>query len=220
MAVEYAYRQQTTFDVVWWVRAEEPATLVGDFTALAGALGLPEQAQRDPMAVVVAVHRWLARHDRWLLVFDNAARPDDVTQLLPPGGGGQVLVTSRWTAWGEVAKPLPLEVLARQEAVALLRKRTGTDDEQAAAALAEALGDLPLALAEAAAYIEQTQLGVDAYLRLVQERAVELFGLRQPTGAQQRVATVWSLSLERVRAAALRLRRSFPCVPFWPRGHS
>jgi tetratricopeptide (TPR) repeat protein len=200
LAVEYAYRQQSAFDVVWWVRAEEAAALTSDFIALAGPLNLPEHTQTDPAVVVPALHRWLAGHGRWLLVFDNVTRPEDVTQLLPPAGGGQVLVTSRWAAWGEMAKPLLLEVLSRDEAVAYLRKRTGTSDEQAAAALAQTLGDLPLALAEAAAYIEQTQLGLDDYLGLVQERAVELFGLRQPAGAQRRVATVWSLSLERVRA--------------------
>ena len=69
-------------------------------------------------------------------------------------------------------------------------------------ALAKALGDLPLALAEAAAYIEETQVSLEEYLQLVQERAVELFGLHQPSGAERRVATVWSLSLERVREDA------------------
>jgi tetratricopeptide (TPR) repeat protein len=202
LAVEYVYRQRGALDVVWWVRAEEPATLTSDFTALAAALNLPEQTQTDPVVVVAALHRWLAGHGRWLLIFDNVTQPEDVTPLLPPAGGGQVLVTSRWAAWGEWAKPLRLEVLSRNEAVAFVRKRTGTTDERGAAALAETLGDLPLALAEAAAYIEETQVGLEEYLQLVQERAVELFGLAQPTGAERRVATVWSLSLERVRGEA------------------
>jgi tetratricopeptide (TPR) repeat protein len=202
LAVEYAYRQQPHFDVVWWVWAEEPATLLSDFTALAGALDLPERSQADPTLVVAAVRRWLAGHDRWLLVFDNASRPEDVTPLLPQGGSGQVLVTSRWAAWGEWATPLHLNVMSREEAVAFLCKRTGTQDEQAAAVLAEMLGDLPLALAEAAAYIEQTQVGLDEYLELVRGRTVELSGLAHPAGAQRRVATVWSLSLEQVRVEA------------------
>jgi tetratricopeptide (TPR) repeat protein len=202
LAVEYAYRQSPQLDVVWWLRAEEPTTLLGDFTGLASALELPEAAQSDPGLVVRGVHRWLAGHGRWLLVFDNATRPEDLTPLLPPAGTGQVLVTSRWAAWGEWAKPLRLEVLSRDEAVAFVRKRTSTSDEQAAAALAKALGDLPLALAEATAYIEQTQVSPDEYLQLVQDRAAELFGLRQPAGADRRVATVWSLSLERVQEEA------------------
>jgi hypothetical protein len=202
LAVEYAYRQQAAFDVVWWVRAEEPAPLLGDFIALAGALALPERSQADPAVVVAAVRHWLAGHGRWLLVFDNAIRPEDLTPLVPQGGGGQVLVTSRWAAWGEWATPLHLNVMSREEAVAFLCKRSGTEDEHAAAALAEVLGDLPLALAEAAAYIEQTQVGLDEYLELVRGRTVELSGLTHPAGAQRRVATVWSLSLQQVRVEA------------------
>jgi hypothetical protein len=45
-----------------------------------------------------------------------------------------------------VGHPAKAGVLSRKEAVAFLRKRTGTTDKQAAAALAEALEDLPLAL--------------------------------------------------------------------------
>jgi hypothetical protein len=47
LAVEYAYRHRSGFDTVWWVRAEEPASLVGDYADLATALGLPEAGQAD-----------------------------------------------------------------------------------------------------------------------------------------------------------------------------
>ena len=63
---------------------------------------------------------------------------------------------------GEWATPLQLDVLARAESVAFLHSRTGGPDEQSAAELAELLGDLPLALAEAAAYIEQTRVGLES----------------------------------------------------------
>jgi tetratricopeptide (TPR) repeat protein len=202
LAVEYAYRQRAQLDVVWWLRAEESATLMGDFTGLASALALAEAAQPDQTRIVRGVHHWLADHDRWLLVFDNAHRPEDLTSLLPPAGNGQVLITSRWSAWGRWATVCRLEVLARQEAIALLRRHTGTQDERVASALAEALGDLPLALAEAAAYIDETQIGLEEYLELVRDRSVELSNLRHPAGSHQRVATVWSLSLDRVREEA------------------
>jgi tetratricopeptide (TPR) repeat protein len=206
LAVEYAYRQQAAFDVVWWLRAEKPATLVGDFTDLAGALNLAERTQTDPAVVVAAVHRWLANHGRWLLVFDNVTQPDDVTSLLPPGGGGQVLVTSRWAAWGKWAKPLQLEALQPEESVSFLLTRTGTNDRRAAAALGDELGGLPLALEDGAAYVETTGISLDDYLRLVRERTVALFGLDAPADAahadERRVASIWSASLDRVRAEA------------------
>lgn len=79
LAVEYAYQQSPQLDVVWWLRAEEPVTLLGDFTGLARVLELPEAAQPDPALVVRGVHRWL-------LIFDNANRPEDLASLLPPAG--------------------------------------------------------------------------------------------------------------------------------------
>jgi tetratricopeptide (TPR) repeat protein len=202
VAVEYAYRQRAQLDVVWWLRAEESGALLGDFTSLASALALAEAAQPDQTRIVRGVHHWLADHDRWLLVFDNANRPEDLTSSLPPAGNGQVLITSRWSAWGRWATAYRLDVLARQQAVAFLRRRTGTQDEQVAAALAEALGDLPLALAEAAAYIDETRIGLEEYLELVRDRSMELFGLRHPAGPHQRIVTLWSLSLDRIRQEA------------------
>jgi tetratricopeptide (TPR) repeat protein len=117
-----------------------------------------------------------------------------------------VLVTSRWSAWGAQAESLGLSVLHRDESIAFLRKRTDSDDQAAVDELAELLGDLPLAMEEAAAYLEETGEGLDEYLGLVRGRARELFGLDQlpadERGDQRRVATVWSVSLHRVREEA------------------
>jgi hypothetical protein len=104
--------------------------------------------------------------------------------------------------------PLRVDVLTREDSIAFLSERTGVDDQAALNALAELLGDLPLALEEAAAYLEETGVGLGEYLELVRGRARELFGLDQPAtdedehGDQRRVATVWSLSLDRVHQEA------------------
>jgi hypothetical protein len=101
-----------------------------------------------------------------------------------------------------VAESLALGVLRRGESIALLHRRTGSDEEASAAMLAELLGDLPLALEEAAAYVEETQISLAEYLRLARDRTVELFSLDRPVAGEQRVATAWSVSLDRVHAQA------------------
>jgi tetratricopeptide (TPR) repeat protein len=200
LALEYAHRYASDYDLIWWIPAEQPTTVIATLAELARRLGIEERPDQDEM--VAGLLELLRGRDRWLLVFDNAEQPAELQPFLPPGGGGHVLVTSRWSAWGEWGTPLRLDVLSREESVAFILKRSGTQDQQAAAALAEALGDLPLALAEATAYMEETQVGLDEYLELVRTRAMELFGLDKPVGAERRVATVWSVSLERVREEA------------------
>ena len=169
-------------------------------------LGIPQAANQDEM--VAGLFELLRGQARWLLVYDNAESPAQLSGLLPPGGRGHVLVTSRWSAWGAQASPLELDVLVRAESIEFLRRRTGTRDDQGLAALAELVGDLPLALEEAAAYLEETRENLGDYLELIRDRSRELFGLDDPAGGgdpdsdRRRVATVWSVSLDRVHAQA------------------
>jgi tetratricopeptide (TPR) repeat protein len=68
------------------------------------------------------------------------------------------------------------------------------------AALAEALGDLPLALEQAAAYMDQTHTTPAGYLALYREHGAELLALREPLATEQTVATTWQVALDQVRA--------------------
>jgi len=200
LVLEYTHRHAAEYDLIWWIPAERPTTALAALAALARQLGIEELADQQEM--MTELFDELRQRDRWLLVYDNAEKPEAITPLLPPGGAGHVLITSRFRAWRRVAEPLPLDVLPRHESVALLLRRTASQDEEAAAALAEFLGDLPLALEEAAAYIEETEIALPDYLRLARERIVELFSLDRPVGDEQRVATTWSVSLDQVRTHA------------------
>jgi tetratricopeptide (TPR) repeat protein len=204
LALEFAHRYASDYDIVWWIAAEQPTTVTTDLAGLAEELGIARAV--DQAEMVRLLFGELRGRERWLLVYDNAERPEELEGLLPPGGGGRVLVTSRYGAWGKLGSTLRLDMLPRDQATAFLAKRTGASDRVALDELAELLGDLPLALEEAAAYLEETHSDVREYLELVRELARELFGLDQPPadeqGNQRRVATVWSLSLDRVHQQA------------------
>jgi hypothetical protein len=198
LALEYAHRHAADYDLVWWVTAEQPATIPGQLVALARRLGIPEAA--DQAETVQALWDELRGRNRWLLVFDNAEDPADLRPWWPPNSG-RVLVTSRNPAWAGLAATIPLDVLPRGEAVAFLRRRLGRDDPTFDQ-LATALGDLPLALEQAAAYLEQTHTPPEEYLELLASRARELFALGRPATSEQTIATVWSLSLHRLHIEA------------------
>ena len=194
LALEYAYRHTADYDIVWWVRAEEPVTLTAGYAKLATELGLPEKDLADQQATAAAVRSWLGHHSGWLLILDNAPHPDDCRDHLPPGAAGHVLITSRDPNWGSVAKPLKLPVLPRAEAVEFLQKRCGRDEPAAAAELCGALGDLPLALEQAGAYIESTASSIAEYLALYRSRPRELLN--------DAVAATWQISFERLQTEA------------------
>ena len=194
LALEYAYRHKADYKIIWWVKSEEPATLAADYADLATKLGLPP-IENLPDAVDT-VRSWLEKNDGWLLVFDNAQNFDALADYLPRTGTGDVIITSRDPNWGGTAQKLPVDVFSRDESIEFLRSRTGKED--GAGALADALGNLPLALEQAGAYIEKTEITLADYLKRFQEHQKEVLKRGKPSSFPDTVATTWNMSFERV----------------------
>jgi tetratricopeptide (TPR) repeat protein len=196
LAVEYAHRYATEYDLVWWVAAEQPGLIGEQFAALAQVLGCSGPAA-GPVAVRLAALGALQGRRRWLLVFDNAEGPQDIAEWLP-GGSGHVLVTSRAGGWEEVAVPVEVGVLARDESVAVLQRWVPSLGGVDAGRVAERLGDLPLAVAQAAGYMAETGAGAGDYLRLLTGRAVEVLDEGRPPSYPRSLAAVTQVTLRRL----------------------
>jgi hypothetical protein len=215
LALEYSYRYGNEYGVLWWIRAENVDTRLDDLRALGHALAVDKGV--DPSLVVEATLEALDRRDDWLLVFDNAEHPDDIGALFPKSGRGRIVITSRYPAWGAVARTMSLGLWTKEEAAEYLSQRTGMGCSEAAAAVAETLGYLPLALSQAAAYIDETGSGFEGYLALLKERPAETLKLRSNSSdAERAVAAVWDIAFERVAAsspAAVDLLNLFAFLP-------
>ncbi|MEA3301793.1 MAG: FxSxx-COOH system tetratricopeptide repeat protein, partial [Pseudomonadota bacterium] len=199
LTVEYIYRHKADYRIIWWIRSEEPATMAADYASLAVDLNLPEKESKDPTEIAKAVKRWLEHNPGWLLIFDNAQDSGEIRNYLPLGGAGHVIITSRNPLWGGVAKLMPARVFDRAESIEFLCKRTGQEDNKAADALADELGNLPLALEQAGAYIETTGIALTEYQELFQPRRKELWvDESHPPDYPDSVATTWSLAMEQV----------------------
>ncbi len=203
LAAHYAYRRKGDYQIIWCIKAEEPSTLAGDYAALATALDLPEKDAREQPMIVAAVRRWLEQHPDWLLIFDNARDAEEVRPYLPQGSAGHALITSRDPNWRGVASPLEVRTLLREDAAQFLLERTGRSDEVAARELAAELGDLPLALEQAGAYIEETGETLTRYIELFRARRQELQREeRPPAGYPDTVATTWLLLFQQAEQEA------------------
>jgi hypothetical protein len=209
VAIEYAYRHRTEFDVVWWIPSEQLAQVLSALIDLGQRLGLdvgPEANTAVP-AVLEALRAGVP-YDNWLLVFDNAENLEAVREYLPESGAGRVLVTSRNPDWGRVAETLEVDVFTRQESIGLLRRRDPDVTEADADALADALGDLPLAVEQASTWRATTGMPVQNYLRLLREKRAELLELAPAPGYEMPVAAAWNVALDRLgveNPAALQL---------------
>ena len=196
LAVEYAHRFARYYDLAWWINSEQ-AELIGDQVAALGlALGsVPPEAATE--AVRWAVLADLRERGGWMLVFDNAEHPEDIMPWLP-GGGGHVLITSREQGWDEIAAPVEVDVLARPESVAILRARVGGLGEIDADRLADQLGDLPLAIAQAAGFMAETGMVAAQYLDLLRTRAGQLLGRGAPRTYPTSLAAATRLIADRL----------------------
>jgi hypothetical protein len=196
LAIEYAHRFADSYDVLWWVNSEE-GRLIGDqFAALGAALGCVDADARIEV-VRSAVQAELHRRGRWLLVFDNADSPADVTSWLP-GGSGHVLITSRERGWTEIATPIEINVLTRDESVAMLQGRLAGLASGDASRLADELGDLPLAIAQAAGFMDETRMEAEEYLSLLATRVGELLALGTPGSYPRSLAAATHLIADRL----------------------
>jgi tetratricopeptide (TPR) repeat protein len=198
LAAEYAHRFAGSYELVWWIGCEQSELIGEHFTALADALGC---AQPGAALTVTrrAVMARLHESERWLLVFDNAENPGDLAGWLP-GGTGHVLITSRTFGWADVAVPVEVGVLDRVESVAILRNRLPAVADGGADRIAEAVGDLALAVVQAAGYMSEAGMPADEYIILLETRTAEMMRAGRPATYPRSLAAVTQLALERLRA--------------------
>ena len=177
LALEYAHRHLSDYALMWWVNAENVAVATTELVTLARQLGLPANA--EPAVVLLQLWAALAGRDDWLLIYDNV---DDaaVLALLRPPSSGRLLVTGRSAALGRLARLLEIAEFSRAESLELLHLRCPSLSTQDADLIAEALGDLPLAVEQAGCFLAETGIDVADYLGILADQPTAA-GLSDPT---------------------------------------
>jgi len=160
--------EDANWNLVAWVNAGSRESITSDLVELAKKL---EINTSDQPAADYIIRRLFTRlnsavpSDR-LIIFDNVENIDDLRELVPRGNGLRVVATTTnnmgWSDQGW--DTIRVGVFERNKSIDYLLTVTESADRAAADTLADRLGDLPLALAQAAATARNSNLSLTQYL--------------------------------------------------------
>ena len=160
--------EEEGWPLVAWIHAASRKEILAGLYELALRIGI-DAPKNIPLEVIVqrllAQLRSVEAADR-LFVFDNVENPDDLRDLIPEGAGVRALITTPrhfdWDGLGWLR--LAVGAFDREQSVSLLCEHTGDTHREVADRIAEALGDLPLAITQTAATAQQGGYSLSGYL--------------------------------------------------------
>jgi tetratricopeptide (TPR) repeat protein len=201
LAAAYAERHRGDYRATWWIRAQSEPTMRADLVALGVRLGWVGGDDKEEPALAAVMERLRHEGEGILLIFDNAIGADALKPYLPRGGSARVLVTSNAHAWRGVADPVEIRLWPKEIGADYLVARTGRDSERAAGeALSEALGGLPLAHEQAAAYCERLEIPLAEYRKRFEAAPTRMLDTERDAPAEYHdkltVAKTFALAIE------------------------
>ena len=210
LAREYANRFKADYDLVWWVDAEQPDLVAPKLADLGRRLdpGIGDDVSEAVEAALRAL-RAARPYKRWLLVFDNVEDLDQVinrfseqTGPIPDEVYGHLLVTTRTKPTSTKVRPVQVDVFTREESVEHLTRRVPGLRDEDAALVADAVGDLPLAIEVAAGWLETTATPVGEYIEQLREQSTQVLSVQAAVDAVEypsSVGATWNISINRLR---------------------
>jgi tetratricopeptide (TPR) repeat protein len=219
---------------MFWIRGDSRDHFTGSYEGVAKEANLPETLTGNDK--LLAVRKWIESQHSWLVVVDNADDLDDSRsqyldyvprpQSCSNGAIGAVVWTSRdgriiYLPYG-INEPIDASVMQRSESLLLYRKllhrakpstsvecvKPASEDEQA---LLDQLGDLPLAISQAAAFIRRNG-NIKRYVNRLRNSEAEAWDLLSREqldpyrhARQNSVMKTWIVSLTRLKEEEARL---------------
>lgn len=187
VAREYAHRHRYDYEYICWINAENEETMQASCNDLFVRTNF---TVRDSETVRSALLRFFRDRSSWLIIFDNAdyAENDEKRSLLKsflPNNlnfQNNVLITMRYDSDFCGSEPIKILPFLPEESIKYIKTRldiadTDLSNDENIKRLAARLGHYPLALSFATAYIRKSGKDIPAYLRILEERAMDVYKL-------------------------------------------
>ncbi len=201
LALEYARMKRSSYEAVWVIRSGHRLVSMIDYLRLARELGVKEKDASSLALTIRAARTWLDTNEKWLLIFQDAESKEALAGYLPAQPKGDIIITTSIGDWAQKFGPILVGRFERESAIEYLFRRTGERNEGASAALAAAMGDLPMPLALAAGYVRAEKISIDKYIDYFLTRHRDLWGFQSPPKDLRPVAaTALSVSTDLLSA--------------------
>ncbi|KAM0169104.1 hypothetical protein ACHAPF_010290 [Botrytis cinerea] len=230
IALEYAYRcRDKNSSSIFWIRADSEATFVQDYSDLAKIARLSSDLKAEDL--LNAVKQWIENQKDWVLILDNAddlrifkesystsenkqAHDPKLLRFIPRSRTGNIIWTSRdRRICGDIIytqRCIEVKAMNNEQAIDLFRNLSGipdftsSKDEKSILELLEGLGNLPLAIVQAASYIRNTKISVRQYLKSFESEQSDLLSeefqdvYRPDSNVPNAVMRTWHISMKKV----------------------
>jgi tetratricopeptide (TPR) repeat protein len=192
------------FSDIFWIDASSEATIDSKLKQIAKANNVSTEPTLD----------WISTRSNWLMVFDNAdGGYEIVDKFLPPGNGGNILITSRNKDLVRITlqkNSAEVHGMDEKEAVSLLLKSATIEDEPEmivthARKIVSELGYIPLAIDQAGAYMQACNCGPEDYLDLYHNECRDLMMSSLFKGASNYgkcTYGTWEISMKEIESRA------------------
>ncbi|GGW44035.1 NTPase [Streptomyces lucensis JCM 4490] len=172
VALEYAHRYASQYDLVWWIPASSADGIRAALRELAQALNDARGGARsgDDLSALLTDLRTGRYCSRWLLVFDGAENSEAIDEFIPSTGPGHVLITSLEPVWPAQYRTRQVDSFTLEESLRLLRNGLPGAETAALERLARRLGNHPLMLNAAVAELSSYPSRTDDYIALIDRR--------------------------------------------------